>query len=272
MAFDLGDVVPLTVDIKDAGGLAANAGAVVLTITLPDGTTATPSVTNAPTGRYSVDYPTVQTGRHLARWVATGVNASAHTDTFDVRPAAPELLVSMKDTKATLNKLGSVVTDDDELRGLIEAVTAAVEHLVGPVVRQSKVERHNGGNLLVLNHRPVISVQSIVPILTGGVAHSVADVDVDGATGIVQRLDGACFVGPLRVSYTAGRAVIPAAIREAALIIIKHLWDLQRRPSTGGRPQPDSSGETSYVPGLGYALPNRALEQLAPYRRAPMVA
>ena len=58
--YDLGDVVSLSVNVVDSAGAAANATAVVCTVTLPDGTTATPDVTNSATGTYTIAYtPTV---------------------------------------------------------------------------------------------------------------------------------------------------------------------------------------------------------------------
>ena len=50
MAYDLGDVATLAVQIKDSTGTLANAGALAATITLPDGTTTTPTVSNPSTG------------------------------------------------------------------------------------------------------------------------------------------------------------------------------------------------------------------------------
>ena len=72
MAYDLGDVATLAVQIKDSTGTLANAGALAATITLPDGTTTTPTVSNPSTGNYQISYITTQLGRHGIRWVATG--------------------------------------------------------------------------------------------------------------------------------------------------------------------------------------------------------
>src|SRR5206468_2941706 len=106
---------------------------VVLTVTLPDGTTVSPAVTNPPaeTGRYRCDYPTVQAGRHLVRWTST-TPTSAYTDMFDVRPTAPPLIVSLADMKQHLGK--SDPGDDEELREFIEAATAVIEEHRGETV------------------------------------------------------------------------------------------------------------------------------------------
>jgi hypothetical protein len=44
---------------------------------LPDGTTATPSVTITGTGVYRVDYTPTVAGLHTLRWLATGTNAGS---------------------------------------------------------------------------------------------------------------------------------------------------------------------------------------------------
>jgi hypothetical protein len=272
VAFDLGDVVPLTVDITDANGAAANATTVVLTITLPDGTTVTQSVTNPSTGRYQVDYTPTVAGRHAARWVATGTNASAYTDAFDVAEATPALIVSLRDAKQQLNLPLATTTHDEELRGFIAAATDAVEFITGPVVVRSYSERINGDRpMLALSHTPVVSVTSMTPLLSDGTAYLAADMDVDPDSGVVQRLTGDWFTGgPWRLTYKAGRSVIPGGVRLAALIIVQHLWRTQRGGQSAVRAR-SQDDYTEPIPGLGYSIPNRAMELLQRYRRAPEV-
>ena len=45
MAYDLGDPVPLAISIKDSAGVAANATLVTLTVTAPDGTATSATIT-----------------------------------------------------------------------------------------------------------------------------------------------------------------------------------------------------------------------------------
>lgn len=127
--FDLGSVVPLTIDIRDTSGALANAGAVTLTITLPDDTTAAPSVANPTTGRYQVDYLAPQSGRYVARWVATGLNASAHVDTFEVLPPppSPPWPPLLEDLKADLKISASDTRDDVNLATDLAAAVAVAE-------------------------------------------------------------------------------------------------------------------------------------------------
>lgn len=271
MAFDLGAVVPLGTTVRDSAGALANAGAVALTVTLPDATTVAVSpVAPTSTGLYAYDYPSTQAGRHTVRWVATGVNAGAYTDSFDVRESAPPAILSLADAKKHLNK--TTTTDDDEIRSWVESITAGIEGLCGPVVVRTVVERHEGRRVPVicLRQTPILSLTSVVAILAGGTTYTVADLDVDATTGVVQRLDGGTLTGPLRVTYTAGRRIVPAAISSAARIILQHLWRTQQGP---GRPQLGTGDfdVTEPIAGFGYAIPNRALQLLEPYRLPPGV-
>lgn len=96
--YDLGDPVGLSVNIRDTAGALANAGAVTLTITLPDGTTASPTVTNSATGTYTATYTPAAAGRFAVKWLATGTNASAFADDFTVIGSVPLLTRSHLET------------------------------------------------------------------------------------------------------------------------------------------------------------------------------
>ncbi|NUL09070.1 hypothetical protein [Streptomyces lunaelactis] len=272
MPFDLGAVVPLGTTVRDSAGALANAGAMAVSIGLPDGTTTTVSpVTPTSTGVYAYDYATVQAGRHTVRWVATGLNAGAYTDSFDVRESAPPGILSLADAKKHLNK--TTTTDDDEIRSWVESITAGIEGLCGPVIVRTVTERHDGRRVPVicLRQTPVLTVASVVAVLAGGTSYTVADLDVDTGTGVVQRKDGGTLTGPLRVTYSVGRRIVPAAITSAARIILQHLWRTQQGTSRPVRGASDYD-VSEQVPGFGYAIPNRALQLLEPYRLPPGVA
>ena len=134
MTYDLGDVVPLGITITDSTGANANASAVTCTITLPDGTTSTGSVTNPSTGLYNCDFSPSQTGRHAVRWVATGTNASAYTDEFTVRDYADLGLLGLDEVKSHLNISATDTTLDEELRRFIDAATDLAEQYLGQIL------------------------------------------------------------------------------------------------------------------------------------------
>lgn len=262
MPYDLGDSVRLTAECRDAGGSLADASAVTLTVTLPDGTTATPTVAvPTETGLYAHDYATAQAGRHSVRWVFTDP-ATAHTDVFDVRPAVPPLILSLTDAKAHLNITST--TNDDELRAWIESVTDLVEQYTGITVRQTFTETYDvprlGARALVLRRSPVLSLTAVSDSGTD-------DVELDADNGIIRR-PSARFSGLTTVTYVAGRTVIPASITAAAKVILQHLWRTQRG---SGRGPVRGDDESSTIPGFGYSIPNRALQLMEPHRLPPGV-
>ncbi|MFF3848044.1 hypothetical protein [Streptomyces sp. NPDC002328] len=273
---ELGAAVRLAARCTDAGGTLTNASSVTLTITLPDGTISSPAVTNPPsvTGQYSHDYVTTQPGRHLVRWLFA-TPASAYTDVLDVLPADPRFLFSLADAKRHVNIPADTTRDDGELRDWSAATTMVVEHFVGPVARRTVTERHTftAARMRVLRETPALSLTSLAPILTGGTSYTPGDLDLDPETGIVQRKDGGLLAGPLRITYVAGRAIVSPNIAQAGRIILQHLWRTQRGSLRG----PVIAGGEDYsvtepIPGLGYAIPNRALELLEPDRLPPGVA
>jgi hypothetical protein len=271
MPFELGATARLTAECRDPGGTLTTAGTATVTITLPDGTSVSPGATETtPLGTYTADHVTTAVGRHTVRWVFTGP-AHAYTDSFDVTPAQSTALLSLADAKRHLNLTSA--TDDDEVRIWIAATTEAVEWFVGPVVPRVVVEDHpaTSPGVLALRQVPVLELTTVTGILTGGVSYEVATLSVDSASGLVTRLNGAGFTGPLRVTYEAGRRIVPPVITAAARIILQHLWRTQQGP---GRPQlgVGDFDVTEPIPGLGYAIPNRAMQLLSPHQIPPGVA
>ncbi|WP_236241160.1 hypothetical protein [Streptomyces sp. CC228A] len=272
MPYDLGATVRLTAECRDPDGTLTTAATAVVTVTLPDGTTATPTVSETSTGVYEAEHVTTAAGRHTVRWVWTGP-AAAYTDVLDVRPEAPPAVISLADARAHLNLTGT--RDDDEVRYWNTVATRVVEYYVGPVVVRTVVEQHTLRSVptVVLRRTPVLELTAVDPVLTAGSGYDPGDLGVDTATGEVYRLDGGRLTGRLRFTYTAGRTVIGENITGAARIILEHLWRTQRAGRRGGLA---GGGEdysvTEPIPGLGYAVPNRALQLLEPDRLPPGVA
>lgn len=261
MPFDLGDTVRLAAECRDAGGTLADADTATLTVTLPDGTTATPTVADpAEAGLYVHDFIPTQDGRHSVRWVFTGP-ATAYADVFDVRPAAPPLIMSLADAKAHLNL--KTTRDDVELRAWVEAVTELVQNLTGVSVRHTRTETHHLPlrcvTALALHRSPVLEVTAV-----NGEDIDSGSYEIDPAAGILY----GCFAGPTTVSYVAGRTVVPAAVTAGAKIILQHLWQSVR---TGSRSPTRGQDDVAMVAGFGYAIPNRALQLLEPHRLPPGV-
>lgn len=266
MAYDLGAVVPLHTTVRDETGAPADAGAMTLTVTLPDGSATDTPVSSSSAGVYDHAYATVQAGRHVVRWVATGANAGASVDVFDVRAADPPRLFSLAAAKGKLDIPLTSTRDDEELIETIEATTAAVEYFVGAVARRSVTQVVSGGGAAALLHTtPVLDVTGLAGVLPTQVAVPLDVLDTDGDTGVLRRTDGQGFPpGEYRVTYTAGRAAVPANISLAAKLIMQHLWRTNYGASRGlaAIGGGDDYAVTEPIPGLGYAIPNRALQLL----------
>lgn len=274
MPYDLGATARLTAECRDPGGVLAAAATAVVTVTLPDGTDLTPAVTETQTaGVYQADVLTTVAGRHTVRWVWTGPGW-AYTDVFDVRDEAPPVILSLADAKAHLNLTDS--SEDEEVRFWNGATTRAVEFFVGPVVVREFTEVHQERAMrtAVLLRTPVVAVTAVAPVMPGGMTYNVDDLVVDGETGLVRLASGSVLRGPLRFTYRAGLPVIAENISGAARIILQHLWRTQRASGRSGGIAGSSSdySVTEPIPGLGYAIPNRAVQLLGPDQLPPGVA
>jgi len=269
--YDLGATARLTAECREPGGALVTAGTATVTVTLPDGTTATPTAAETSTvGQYRADYVTAAAGRHTVRWLFTGP-AHAYTDSFDVREAASPTVLSLQDAKDLLKKQSAA--DDPLVRFWLDATTRAVEYFVGPVVVRTVTEDHQVGlvKALALRKTPAISLVSVTSLRAGGYDYDPAGLHLDPVTGVVTRTDGGQLHGPLQAVYRAGRLVVSGNILAGAQLILQHLW---RSVSGPGRPQRgmDDYDVTEPIPGLGYAIPNRARQMLNPDDDGPGIA
>ncbi|MGH3672193.1 MAG: hypothetical protein ACRDSH_16425 [Pseudonocardiaceae bacterium] len=266
MAYDLADIVPLTVNTRDATGALADAGAVTVLVThVGSSTVYSPAVTHPSVGQYQADFSPVLAGRYTVRWVATGANASGYSDAFDVYDAAPAYLISLADARETL-RLTS--TDQDErVRSMVAAATAVIErHLDEVVAPRTFVEDYTNvkpGPYLALRRTPVISVSSIVAV-NALYTWQPSDFHVNADTGLLTTLPSAWSLwGDIQVTYLAGRAVVPENYQEACKIIVQHMW--QTRRGAAGTAVPAGMADTMHLSGRlgwGYAIPNAAMELL----------
>lgn len=130
--YDLGDVITLRCEVRDADGALADAGAVTCTITLPDGTTDTPAVDHeADSGIYTADYTPGAAGYFAVRWLATGVNAGAFLSSFTV--TSGPALITVEDLAGHMRQ---TFPSDEERAAAVLACTqgqsAVLSHLRRP--------------------------------------------------------------------------------------------------------------------------------------------
>lgn len=267
MAYDLGDVVPLAVSIRNTAGALADATAVVLTLTLPDGTTATPAVTHVSTGVYAADYTPTAAGLHAARWVATGTNASSYDDVFEVRSTGPRWIVSLADAKAVLNITGT--SDDEELRRFLDRAHGLAERAAGVTLApRTRTEYHAGGRASLRLRWP--PVRTVTTVTVAGTAWTA------GAYQLLRDGD-ACTLIPasgtfggdddqVTVEYAAGWTAPPPEATALVDAMLAHLWATQRG-SMGGRSP--LSEPTEAAPGAAWLFPYRVREAVELLARQP---
>jgi hypothetical protein len=270
--FPLGQPIRRTTTVRDVNGNLANAGALSLTVQKPDATQQVySSPTNDGTGLYHQDIPVsdlTQLGHYMEVWTATGANAGVARGDFDVFDPFEPAVLSLQDAKQTVNIPDATITYDSELQLYVDVATVALEAITGgPAYTRSfseRVEVTQFYSALVLRKRPVVAVTSISDI-GSGTSLPITDIEVDTNSGIVRRKIRLPFLswGPYyQVVYTAGwGTVIPPAFGLAARIIVSHLWQTQRGPGLAVVP----GMEDTILPGMAYAIPNRALEVMRPY-------
>lgn len=238
MIIDVGDTYRNTFRVL-VDGVLVNAGTVTVTVTLPDGTTASPTATNVGPGVYEVAYTTTQAGRHGVVVTASGgdlgTNVVVQDDIINAE-ATGTSIVSVAEVIAHLRAAGTITTDSDlaDLRWLARVATDAVQLDLGRTyVRTTKVDTLDGGKtVLILLDYPVLSVTSVVE---DGTTLASTDYTVNLRLGHLQR---GSSLAPRRwsrgyqnvvVTYVVGSAVVPPIVRKVALNGIERMWQTSRQ-------------------------------------------
>jgi hypothetical protein len=263
MAFDLGDVATLAIQIKDATGTLANAGTVTCTVTAPDATTSLPTVVNGSTGNYQVTFTPTQIGLYGVRWVATGANAGSYTDVLDVADPAYLPVVSLTEAKDYLNITTS--SYDEKLRGLITTATAIAEQYCNrAIARKTITQTFSGGKTFLQLWMP--EVLNLVSVVENGVTLAATDYVLNKKSGILFRgtyaytVPWIIGVDNVTVTYVAGQSAPAADLRDGVLEILRWKWNNTQQ---NGRPGYTSSQDQGL---LSDALPKWLMRPLAPYR------
>ncbi len=177
-------------------------------------------------------------------------------------------LLTLPETRTLLNISGN--SRDSEILDDIEAAEAVVVHFCGPVDEQAVTDVVDlTGTALVLSTTPVLELTSVTGDLSG--VMTLSRFRVKESSGVIRPKAG--YAWPLcedtfTVVYTAGRSEPDKLLKQAVRVIVKHLW--QMRLGSGRRGSGD--GDTTMIPELGYAVPNRAIELMKPRMKGPASA
>jgi hypothetical protein len=276
--YDIGDTIsaegPLIFYVYDDNGTLANAATVTCTITLPDGTTTSPTDSNPATGTYTASYTPTVAGTYYVRWVAEDVASVSGADTvtedsFTVS-ASSNAFISLDEARSFLNL--SSTDDDAELLAYLEWACTLAERIADTDFARKTVtsEKHSVlrcTSSIVLDHRPVLSVTSLSE---SGTALSATDYMVDNRWGVVYRQAGSYQDSEwvqgrnnISITYVTGWSIIPPEVRQATLQILEHLWENQR----GGSPLAGGFRDVSEFPqaGANWNVPNKARDTLLSY-------
>jgi hypothetical protein len=176
-------------------------------------------------------------------------------------------------------------TDDDKLTDFINAASNVAQFYCGDLLPQTYTETHDGGDQAIyVRHTPIASVTSLSEYI-GSITYTLTNqplghsadawgytIDDPQAGRIVRRTaSGLAWrfvpgVGNVTVTYTTGVGTIPAQVMLGVEFIVRHLWQTQR----GAMPSPQDADTTSQVPGVNYAIPDRAIELFETAPRSPV--
>jgi hypothetical protein len=234
MTSDVGSLYRSSLEVRDVTGALVAAATKVLTVTLPDQTTATPAVTTDAPGLYHVDYQLMQEGLHAFSWVTTGP-VTARTDYENA--VAFRSVVGLAELRTFLNV--NDTSRDDVLRQIAGAATELAEGIVGTCVIRTITNEHIPGTV-----RPVIrltrgplpsntAVTSVTSVWPGGPTWPASALMQYPESGTVEPSNGQGFwYGPWTATYQAGRAIVPQRVILAVFEICFDLWATQRMVSS----------------------------------------
>lgn len=265
------------------GGSPLAGATVAVTVTRPDGSTATPAATvSGSTATAAIPAP--QVGDYLLVWSVSGTVTDIEVDQFTA--IAPRLqLLNLADLRDELNLTTADAGLDVKLRRWLAAAAHVVENICGPVLQATRTDVFDGETTSVtLPFRWVRAITSITE--TRGTTNYPlteqplgASVDAFGYTWdrtinkIVRRgYGGGVVLFPpgeqvVTVSYLLGMVAIPLDIQKATAKLIGHWYQQDEAPGQMTVGYPGEGGEVSKVG--GYLVPNAVMELLTPWARRP---
>lgn len=203
---------------------------VVLTVTRPDSTTDTPSVTETtPAGTYAATVIPTLPGRYVLSWSSPSVDAT-YGDVINVFPSDPRFIIGIQEAKSVLRIPPGQTGMEDDLRMILAATTIVLETLVDTIVAKPFVQETDGGRPSIVLWHKVTEGSDLTVKVNGIVQVEERDYVVDRRAMIVHagsRTSPGWFPpGRLNVeiTYSTGSSIIDPAIRLATSTMVKHLY------------------------------------------------
>jgi hypothetical protein len=264
MSTEVGGIYRSELKVVDQYGAAVDPATKVLTVTLPDQTTAIPSITRAAMGDFYVDYTIGVEGLHKFAWSTTGpVTYKTDYENANVWRS----IIGITEAKNFINDTDD--TRDDTLRMMMATATELAEGIVGNCVQQVYTnERISGHQKAVLRmpHCPIPDENAIVSITSvwpNGPTWPSSALIVYPDSGTCEPINMMQFwLGPWKATYTAGRLVIPQRIQLAVKEIIYDLWSVMRPYGADSlEPGPEETARYEQMV-AGYEIPPHAKAML----------
>lgn len=243
---------------------------------------------------------TVNAGTYLVQWqyAAGGVTSAWPLDGYQEMSINESLstpggarLVSLSDIKQKMRIPPADRSHDARLLQLLDGLTPVVEGITGPILQRLVTETYDGGTYFIsLRRRPVLEVSEVTEY-RGPIPYRLTQVPSPDLGSIysymfetpgrvVRRTAGGGITtfppGPdaVTISYKAGYTQVPPNVREATLELVRVNYQMSEqasRPAFGGGSADIADGMPS-GPAVGFFVPGRVRELLAPSRRHPAVA
>jgi len=152
----------------------------------------------------------------------------------------------------------TVGTYDAELQEFIDAAEAVLAQRVGPLQSTAKTDRVTGyADALTVRTVPAISLTSITD--PAGSVLDLTNIHLELKSGVITHNLGQQFIQRFyTVAYAAGRSTCPDDLLMAVKELVRHMWTTQRGSSR-------APGSTPEAPSIGYLLPYRVQELIAPH-------
>jgi hypothetical protein len=235
----------LAVTVYDSNGNPSDAGAVTLSITLPDSTTAGPFTgVHGQTGQYTyAGYMFTNLGRHTLTWTFTGANAGRRTQTVDVYGAT---ICTPADVRAWEPQLAHTVAFPevqvrDAIRVSVDRLHTRMRVATAPFA-STYVFLFDGDECAVsLPYAQLRSIQSLTS--SSGTPMDTARLWLDSKAGLIELRQATNLGSQVTVSYTHGYDTPPP---DTARIVAMLVHD-KLVPSAAGPRATSISNDLGYM-------------------------